>query len=195
MTINATKRTYTSKDSSIPISQTAVTYPVCAFLEKCLNYGDEVKAVLLVKQDEYGQYIKNANVCIEELAQVSRITGATIDYKIIETEFVEEQAIHDKLLLSIVDELEENTHIIADITYGPKDLPIVLFTAMNFGEKYLGCEIDSILYGQAVFMKDRIVETRICDMIPLYYLNSVATTVQCSSPEDAKRLLKTLLSI
>ena len=149
----------------------------------------------MVKKDELGQYKKNITGCIEELMAVSESTGAKIDYKIIDTEFSETQATHDNLLLSIVDEMEENTHVIADITYGPKDLPIVLFTAMNFAEKFLNCEIDNIVYGQATFVDGNAVNTKICDMIPLYYLNSVANTVQCSSPDKEKQLLKSLLSM
>ena len=105
------------------------------------------------------------------------------------------QATHDKLLLDIVDEFEENSHITADITYGPKDLPIVLFTALNFGEKFFGCEIDNIVYGQANFVDGKPTNTKICDMIPLYYLNSVTNTVNCDSPAKAKEMLKSLLSM
>ena len=39
-------------------------------------------------------------------------------------------------MLKIVDEIEDNSHILCDITYGPKDLPIVLFSVLNFAEKY-----------------------------------------------------------
>lgn len=195
MTIKVSKCVYKSDDYSVPVTDTPVCYPVAAFLEKTLSNQDKVKAILLVKKDELGQYTKNITGCIEELMAVAGATGAKIDYKIIDTEFSETQATHDNLLLSIVDELEEKAHVIADITYGPKDLPIVLFTAMNFAEKFLDCEIDNIVYGQATFVDGNAVNTKICDMIPLYYLNSVANTVQCSSPDKAKQLLKSLLSM
>ena len=97
--------------------------------------------------------------------------------------------------MDIVNELEDNAHITADITYGPKDLPIVLFTALNFAEKYFNCDIDNIVYGQAHFVDGKPTKTTICDMVPLYYLNSVANSVQCDSSEKAKEALKTLLSI
>lgn len=195
MTLKVSKCVYESDDCSVPVAQTSVYYPVSAFLQKTLSYQDEVKAILLVKKDKLGQYKKNLTGCIEELLAVAETTGAKIDYKIIYTEFSETQATHDNLLLSIVDEIEEATHIIADITYGPKDLPIVLFTAMNFAEKFLDCEIDNIVYGQATFVDGNAVNTKICDMIPLYYLNSVTNTIQCSSPDKAKQMLKSLLSM
>lgn len=195
MTIKVSKCIYKSEDYSVPVTDRLVSYPVAAFLEKTLSAEDEVKAVLLVKKDELGQYKKNIGGCIEELLTAAEVTGAKFEYSVIDTDFEETQATHDSLLLSIVDELEEKAHIIADITYGPKDLPIVLFTAMNFGEKFFDCEIDNIVYGQATFVDGNAINTKICDMIPLYYLNSVANTVQCSDPSKAKQMLKSLLSI
>ena len=195
MKANTEKCVYESEDMSIPVSDTPVKYPVNAFFEKTLKSDDEVKAVLLVKKDELGNYKKNVSECIEELMTVASVSGAKIEYKIIDTDFSESQSIHDKLLLDIVEEFEEGACITADITYGPKDLPIVLFTALNFGEKFFNCEIDNIVYGQASFVDGKAVNTKICDMIPLYYLNSVTNTVNCSSPERAKEMLKSLLSI
>lgn len=195
MTVKLSKCVYESEDFSVPVSNRAVSYPVAAFLEKTLTADDEVRAVLIVKKDELNQFKKNISGCIEELIVAAEATGAKFEYTIIETEFSETQATHDNLLLAIVEELEEKTHIIADITYGPKDLPIVLFTAMNFGEKFLECEIDNIVYGQATFVDGNATNTKICDMIPLYYLNSIANTMQCTTPEDAKQMLKSLLSI
>ena len=150
---------------------------------------------MLVKKDEFGQYKKNISGCIEELVTAAEVTGAKFEYTIIDTDFEETKVTQDRLLLSIVDELEEKAHIIADITYGPKDLPIVLFTAMNFAEKFFDCEIDNIVYGQATFADGNVTNTKIRDMIPLYYLNSVTNTVQCSDPIKAKQMLKSLLSI
>lgn len=195
MTIKVSKCVYKSEDYSVPVTNRPVSYPVAAFLEKTLSADDEIKAVMLVKKDELGQYKKNISGCIEELMTAAEVTGAKFGYTIIDTDSEETQATHDSLLLSIVDELEERAHIIADITYGPKDLPIVLFTAMNFGEKFFNCEIDNIVYGQATFVDGNAVNTKICDMIPLYYLNSVANTMQCSDPGKAKQMLKSLLSI
>ena len=195
MSINAQKCVYTSEDYSVPVSNTAVMFPVNAFFEKTLCKDDEIKAILLVKKDHNGQYKSNVTACIEELMTAAEKTEAKVEYKIIDTEFSEKQAIHDNLLMDIINEFEDDAHIIADITYGPKDLPIVLFTALNFAEKYFNCEIENIVYGQAHFVDGEPKKTIICDMVPLYYLNSVANSVQCESSEKAKEALKTLLSI
>ena len=65
MKANAEKCVYVSDDLSLPVSNTPVKYPVNAFFEKTLKTDDEVKAVLLVKKDEFGNYKKNVSECIE----------------------------------------------------------------------------------------------------------------------------------
>lgn len=194
MTIEISKRKYESYDISLPASESEVYFPVSSFLEKTLSENDELKAIMLVKKDKHEEYIKKIELFLEEISNISDITGAKIETITIDTEFSEEKSVHEDLLLSIIDLIDENSNIIADITYGPKDLPIVLFTAMNFAEKFLNCEIDNIVYGQATFKDGEVVETKLCDMIPLYFLNSITNTVQCSSAEKAKQMLKTLLS-
>lgn len=186
---------YKSDDLSLPVSERAVRYPVSAFLEKTLSSGDELKVLMLVKKDEYSHYEKNAQYFIDELNEINKNIGAEIEFKVIDTEFEQSQAVHEQLMLKIVEEFEVDSHIIADITYGSKDVPIVLFAALNFAEKFLNCEIDNMIYGQASFDGSKPVNTKICDMMPLYYLNAVSDTIECNEPEKAKQMLRTLLSL
>ena len=189
------KLIYPTTDRSLPTSEREVIYPISAFLEKTLRSDDDVTAILLVKKDPMGNYKKNAAIFVEELLSANENIGAHIDFKTIETEFTEEQSVHEELLGRIVDEIEDGTHILADITYGPKDLPIVLFSALNFAEKFLGCEVDNLIYGQVNFQNGVPINPRICDMVPLYYLNSVTNTVHAEEPQRARQMLKSLLSI
>ena len=186
---------YISEDKSIVASERAVKYPLNAFIESSLDPEDEVKVILLGKKDAYSQYKHNAALFMEELMAVNDTIGASINYKVIETNFEETQSVHEQLLVDIVNEISIGSHVIADITYGPKDLPLVVFSALNFAEKSLNCEVDNIIYGQANFDNNRVVNTRICDMIPLYCLNSITNTIKCDTPEKAKQVLVSLLSI
>lgn len=186
---------YKSDDLSLPVSDRAVRYPINTFLEKTLSPEDEIKVLLLVKKDEYSHYEKNANDFIEELRVINNDINSKMEFKIIDTNFEQKQSVHEELMAKIIDGIDVDTHILADITYGSKDMPIVLFSAMGFAEKFLRCEIDNIIYGQANFENGKVVNTKICDMIPLYYLNSVTDTIHCDEPEKAKQMLKTLLSL
>ena len=186
---------YKSDDLSLPVSNRAVRYPINTFLKKTLSTEDEIKVLLLVKKDEYSHYEKNAHDFIEELRDINSDINSKIEFKIIDTNFEQRQSVHEELMTKIIDEIDADTRILADITYGSKDMPIVLFSAMGFAEKFLRCEIDNIIYGQANFENGKVVNTKICDMIPLYYLNSVTDTIHCDEPEKAKQMLKTLLSL
>lgn len=186
---------YVSDDKSIPASSRPVRFPINAFLEETMNSDDSIKFLLLVKKDGYGNYKKNLDCFKEEFEAVNAEIGATADYVVIDTEFSEEKSVHEKLMGSIVDELEIGARILVDTTYGPKDLPIVIFTALNFAEKFFECQIDNIIYGKAEFVNGKAVDTKMCDMVPLYYLGSITNTIHCVEPGKAKSMLKSLLSL
>ena len=160
-----------------------------------MKNDDSIKFLLLVKKDGYGNYKKNLDCFKEEFEAVNAEIGATADYVVIDTEFSEEKSVHEKLMGSIVDELEIGARVLVDTTYGPKDLPIVIFTALNFAEKFLECQIDNIIYGKAEFVNGKAVDTKMCDMAPLYYLGSITNTIHCVEPGKAKAMLKSLISL
>lgn len=186
---------YTSDDKSLPVADKKVRYPICAFFEKTMTAEDELKVILLVKKDKYGHYNTNAEFFQDELAAANAHIGAAMEYTVIDTAFEEARSVHEQLMGKIVDELSVGSHILVDTTYGPKDLPIVIFAALNFAEKFLKCTVDHILYGQASFVDGRAVDTKICDMVPLYCLGSITNTIHCSEPEKAKSMLKALLAL
>ena len=186
---------YTSDDRSLPVSDQPYRYPINSFLSQTVDKSDELKMILLVKDDGNSFYKKNAEDFKQELESICNNSGANAEYVTINTAFAQDKEIHEQLMGRLVDEIDTDAHIIADITYGSKDLPIVVFSALNFAEKFLKCEIDNIVYGQAAFEGDKVVESVICDMIPLYCLSSVTNTIKCEDPQKAKQMLKSLLSI
>lgn len=186
---------YDSEDKSLPTVDKKVRYPICSFLERVMTDKDEFKVILLLKSDKYGHSLKNMEYFKQELDSANSTIGASIQYVVIDTEFVEARSVHEQLMGRIVDELEDGTHILADITYGPKDIPIVIFTALNFAEKFLNCTVDNIVYGQAKFIDGHPIETKICDMGPLYCLGSVTNTIRCNDSVKARTMLKSLLSL
>ena len=186
---------YTSDDASLPVSDRMVRFPICVFLEETLSSDDELNVIILVKKDNYGHYEKNVELFKSELTEVNAEIGAVINYCEIDTDFEQTKSVHEQLMGRIVDMLSVGSHILVDITYGSKDLPIVIFSALNFAEKYLDCTVDNIVYGQASFVNGQAVDTKICDMIPLYCLGSITNTIRCDEPEKARSMLKALLAL
>lgn len=187
------KYTYKNSDLSLKTIETPTYFPINAFLGANLSKDDEVKVLLLTKKDGQEKSKQNIANFIDEFMSLNE--GCKVEYKIIETDYSELQIVHETLLSKIIDEIEEDSQIYADITYGPKDLPIVIFAALNFAERYLHCDIENILYGKATFVNGKPTQTELCDMVPLYYLNSATNTIRCEDPKKARELLKELLSI
>lgn len=189
------KTVYASDDLSLPVSDMPYMYPINSFLSQKAEGSDEYKVLLLAKNDGNPYYEKNAEDFKKELGDVFASVGAKAEFVMIDTEFSKEKEIPEQLMGRIVDEIEVGDHIMADITYGPKELPIVIFSALGFAEKFLECDIDNIVYGKANFEEGKVVRTEIWDMSPLYYLSSVTNTIQCDDPEKARKMLKSLLSL
>lgn len=186
---------YVSNDLSIPVSARKVRYPINAVLEETASKDDEIKIVLLVKRDALEHYKKNLKDFIDEVKTATQISGAKVDVVVLDTDFSEKREVHEQLMGMIVGLIEDECQILVDITYGPKELPIIIFAALGFAEKFLGCEINGIIYGQANFVDGKAVNTKICDMSPLYYLSSVSGSIHCNEPEKARKTLKSLLSL
>ena len=186
---------YSSEDRSLLVSDKPYRYPINSLLSQTVNAEDDLKIILLIKKDGNTFHEKNTADYKLEIEEVCRNTGAKAEFVSIDTDFSQEKENHEQLMKRLVDEIDTGVHIMVDITYGPKDLPIVIFSALNFAEKFLKCEIDNIVYGQATFKDDKVVGSTICDMIPLYCLSSVTNTIKCDEPEKARQMLGSLLEL
>ena len=179
-----------------------VIFPINSLLQSELKPNEDVKVIMLSKDDIEGNSAVNAGYFQKELNEINRDICAHIEYSTITTPFVETKDIHEKLFRDIVHKLEKGCEIYADITYGPKSLPIILFTVLNFAEKYFDAEIKSIAYGKVDFVDDgsntgktKPINPALYDMTPLYYLNAITNSVDYKNSDEALRALDTLLNI
>ena len=182
-------------DSLTQGSDRAVIYPINAYLEKNLKQGDKIKVILLIKKDNQENYKKNVDSFKEELKEATKDLNLEVEYENIETDFAEEQSVHHQLMGMLIDKIDDESSIVMDMTYGPKDLPVVSFAALKFAEKFLDCEVESIIYGQAKFVDGVPTDTKLCNMMPLYSLDNITSAAECDNATRARALLKKLLSI
>ena len=187
---------YKSDDASLPASDRAFGYPVISFLEKTMSPEDQITFILIAKQSKYSLCEQRIEEFKEEMKAANEKIGAELNYEVLYSEFSQKRDVHEQLMQAIVDKIDIETHLIADITFGPKDLPMVVFSALNFAQRFLNCQIDNILYGQGVFNEEgKLEDTMICDLGPLYALNGLTNKMKCDEPEKAKELLHTIISL
>ena len=176
-----------------------VMYPINGVLAKKLKKSDEVKIVLIKKTDVEDNATVNVNAYKDEVAKINANIGAKISYDVLETPFEENWKTQERLFRAVLGKFEKECEIYTDITYGPKSLPIIMFSALNFAEKYFDCDLKGIFYGKVDFVtqengKATPVNPVLCDMLPLYYLNAITNTSDCENAESALKLLDTIIS-
>ena len=191
---NAVPIAHAGEDRSIPASLAPTVYPVVDYLAQTMQDETDVHFILLRKQDPDGRYEKNTDILRAEFAQRCGGKCANAEWTIIDSPFSEDIQSHAQVIRQLCDSIEAGSEITADVTYGSKDLPILFFSAAAFAVRHMNCRVDRILYRQAHFVDHRPVDAALCDLSPLLDLTALIYTMNCGSPDDAKKMLRTLLA-
>jgi len=120
--------------------------------------------------------------------------GAKITYEVIPSDFIETKEKFKDLYKRLIKTFENEAELYVDVTFGPKSLPLMIFAAMQFGEKFFDCSIGNVIYLKTEFKNGKVDESSqiICDYTPLYLLNSFTNTIECSSGEKAVAAVEAL---
>lgn len=163
-----------------------VRFPINGLLAKTLKKDDEVKVVRIVTEGKFSE--DNVKHQQEELDKINEKIGAKITYTEVRETFKETSDIVQSRFRQIVGTLENECEIFADMTYGPKTLTPVIFYALGFAEKFFDAGIKNIVYGKAVFDKNKQPipdASELFDVTPLYYLNSLTNVMNAPDGKTA----------
>ena len=187
------KRHYPVDGNSFIEYSGEVYYAINAVLAKTLKAGDDIKIVLIETKAGDDAGAKNAQLFMNELNEINTC-GASITYEVIPSSFLETKDNFKGLYKKLLKILENDAEISADITFGPKALPLMIFSAMQFAEKFFDCSIGNVIYLKSEFKNGKVDEKSqvICDYTPLYMLNSFTNTIESSSGERAVAAIEAL---
>ncbi len=187
------KRHYPVDGNSFIEYSGEVYYAINAVLAKTLKAGDDIKIVLIETKAGDDAGAKNAQLFMNELNEINTC-GASITYEVIPSSFLETKDNFKGLYKKLLKILENDAEISADITFGPKALPLMIFSAMQFAEKFFDCSIGNVIYLKSEFKNGKVDEKSqvVCDYTPLYMLNSLTNTIESSSGERAVAAIEAL---
>jgi len=170
-------------------------YAINSVLAQTIKADDEIKVVLIETKGGDNAGSKNATLFMDELNELNKV-GASIKYEVIPSNFVETKEKFKSLYKNLIKNFEKEAELYADVTFGPKSLPLMIFAAMQFGEKFFDCSIGNVIYLKSEFKNNKIVEGSqiIYDYTPLYMLNSFTNTIECSSGENAVAAVEALFN-
>ncbi|WP_443738691.1 TM1812 family CRISPR-associated protein [Treponema sp.] len=188
------KRKYPVDGNSFIEYENEVYYAINAVLAKTMKSDDDVKVILLETKAGEKAGSKNAQLFMNELNEINSKVNANVTYEVIPSDFITSKDKFNDLYLKLIKNFSYEAELYADITFGPKSLPLLIFSAMQFGEKFFDCSIGNVIYLKAEFKNNVLVEGTqlICDYTPLYLLNSFTNTIESSSGEKVIKAVETL---
>ena len=173
-----------------------VIYPINAVLAENLKKNDDVKIVLLRTLDKAGNSGINSGLFIQELDEINAGIGAKISYETLDSDFIETKNNHETRLKAMLDIIDENCQIYADITFGPKPLPMILMCVLSFAEKFLNCDVKTVVYGKVNFDdNNKAGSPELYDVTSLYYLNNLTNSMVASDGNEARNNLDEFFSL
>jgi hypothetical protein len=138
---------------------------------------------------------KNIEIFKKEFSAICEKKDVKPGYEEIEMPFYPSRNVCAQVFRKIIGSIVQHSEILADITFGPKPLPMVVFSALNFAEKYLDAEIKNIVYGKVEFKGGEIIPgtDELFDITPLYYLNSMTHSINCDTAKTAMKIIDDFL--
>lgn len=198
---NPAPTVYQSTDKLLPSSEKAYRFPIAAYLEKNTEQDDEFLLISVFKRAK-GELLEKEIGLFNELKQLlSSIVeeqGATIAFEEVYSQYAQGGNIYSNLMKAIVEKIEDEVHLVADITYGTKDIPITIMSVLQFAERLLHCTIDHVIYGDLDYNRPRNEEPKkgfLCDVTTLFALSSLASTTYCKTSEQARIMLESWVNI
>ena len=167
-----------------------VQYPINAVFAEKLNEDDELKIVLLksMTSDEKVDKQTEGNIEIfkEEFNSVLNGKNISVEYLPLESDFDESKENHEIRFKKMISCLENDSELYADITFGPKLIPMMIFCVFNFAERFFNCNIKNIVYGKAMHDENNNPhDGELYDVSPMYHLNNLTNSMIASSGEEA----------
>ena len=196
------KRKYPVDGNSLIESDKPIYYAVNPAIASNLKKDDEVKVFLIKTKGGENAGEENARKFEEELNEFNTV-GASIKCETIETAFDPSKTNYKPLFKNLINNLEQDCEIYADVTYGPKPLAFLVLSAIQFAEKFFDATVGNIVYSKVEFIREKGADGKeyqkikdgsemIYDITPLYLINSFINVLDAVPGEKAIKSIDVL---
>ena len=165
-----------------------VIFPVNGVLANILQPKEQVKLIFITTKGGENKGNENIVKFNNEIETINKSIGAEISSECIELPFEPTGNTFKILIQALIEKIDPEAEIIADITYGIKPFPFVLLCALNFAEMYKKASLLYIVYGKIDFTP-RPVNPVIYDITSLYYLQKLIGVMEGHPVESASKML------
>ena len=171
-----------------------VLYPVNAVFADSLKENDQLKIILLksITGDEKvdAQTENNVQIFKDELDAAVKGKNVKVEYCDLNSDFDESKETFEVTFKKMVSELEDNVELYADITFGPKLIPMMIFCVFNFAERFFNTHVRGLYYGKAMHNENNnAYNGELFDVCPMYQLNNLTNTMEAPDGKEALKML------
>lgn len=165
-------------------------FPILLSLKASAEKDELVNITLLISENSPGTSANFLNLMME-LKELAGDIGFKYDLTEIRIAGEETPEKQKRVFEALIETLRDGDSIFADITFGHKAIPIIIFTALSFGYKL--CQNTEV---RSVFYADRSLEIPVIhDISTLFYMESVIHSVSQSVPDDPLPIIKRILNM
>ncbi|MGN1137180.1 MAG: hypothetical protein ACI4SF_13290 [Oscillospiraceae bacterium] len=165
-------------------------FPILLPLKATAEQDELVNITLIISENSPGTSANFLSLMME-LKALAEEVGFKYDLTEIRIAGEENPDKQKRVFEALIETLSNGDSIFADITFGHKAVPLIIFTAMSFCYKLRqNTEIRSVIYAD----QSSGVPT-IHDISTLFYMESVIHSVSQSVPDDPLPIIKRILNM
>ena len=163
-------------------------FPIFVLILNTAKKGEKIR-ITAVRPDYENCHI-NFETFVNDLEKLKERIGFECEIDVVDTHYSERIDDHLDLFGKLIDTVQDQDEIYADISYGTKPIPIIVLMMLTYAYRFRGGIIENIIYGQ---VDHNPAQKRgwLYDVTALFYMNSTINTMNDSS--DPKMFIKKML--
>lgn len=165
-------------------------FPMLLPIRLTAEQGDTVNVTLIITENSEGTRSNFLTLMMElkKLAQERGFRYELTEIRITGEETPEKQK---RVFEALIETIGDDEEIFADITFGNKALPLVIFTALSYGYKLRrNTEIKTVFYAELEYD-----EPKLHDISTFFHMESVIHSVSRSVPDEPLSIIKRILNM
>lgn len=190
------KAIYSSENAAKYSYPFKTAFPVIPLIHSAAREGDTVCVCILewLSNGELSAMQQNNLLLLkEEIDSLAVHAGFNVNYTEIKLADEQTKKEHLHLFQSLIQQFENGDSLYADITYGTKPTPIIIFSALNYAFKTKkDCNIAEILYARYHYDTDTAF---LYDISSVFYLSNIIDRLSENGSADSEKIVNFLLDI
>lgn len=170
------------------VIQTA--FPMLLPISLTAEQGDDINITLIITGNSEGTRSNFLNFMMElkKLAVENGFRYELTEIRIMGEESPEKQK---RIFEELIETIGDDEEIFADITFGRRAIPLIIFTALSYGYKLRrNTEIKTVFYAELEYD-----EPKLHDISTLFHMESVIHSVSRSVPDEPLSIIKRILNM